>query len=113
MRSLGQNPSEDELEEMINEVDADGNGSIDFSEFLGLMSRQIDHEDTEKELIEALKLFDRDGNSLINAIELRHIMIDLGEKITDEEVENMIREADSEGDGLISYEQFVRMMMYK
>lgn len=39
MRSLGQNPTEAELQDMINEVDADGNGTIDFPEFLSLMAR--------------------------------------------------------------------------
>ena len=41
MRSLGQNPTEAELQEMINEVDADGNGTIDFPEFLNLMARKM------------------------------------------------------------------------
>jgi Ca2+-binding EF-hand superfamily protein len=41
MRSLGQNPTEAELQDMINEVDQDGNGTIDFQEFIGLMARKM------------------------------------------------------------------------
>lgn len=67
--------------------------------------------DTEEELVEAFKVFDRDGNGLISAAELRHVMTNLGEKLTDDEVDEMIREADIDGDGHINYEEFVRMMM--
>ena len=78
MRSLGQNPTEAELQDMINEVDADGNGTIDFSEFLSLMARKMKDTDTEEELVESFKVFDRDGNGLISAAELRHVMTNLG-----------------------------------
>ena len=54
-----------------------------------------------------------DGNGFISAAELRHIMTNLGEKLTDEEVDEMIREADIDGDGQINYEEFVKMMMSK
>ena len=105
MRDLGQNPTEAELKDMINEIDADGNGTIDFPEFLSFMA--------EEELIKAFKVFDRDGNGQISAAELRLVMNNLGEKLTDEEVDELIREADVDGDGHINYEEFVRIMMAK
>eukprot|EP00249_Psilotum_nudum_P027127 c34457_g1_i1 orf=65-628(+) len=113
MRSLGQNPTEAELQDMINEVDADGNGTIDFPEFLNLMARKMKDTDSEEELKEAFRVFDKDQNGFISAQELRHVMTNLGEKLTDDEVDEMIREADVDGDGQINYEEFVRMMIAK
>eukprot|EP00899_Mesostigma_viride_P000053 jgi/Mesvir1/10048/Mv24223-RA.1 len=69
--------------------------------------------DSEEELKEAFKVFDKDGNGFISAAELRHVMTNLGEKLTDEEVDEMIREADVDGDGQVNYEEFVKMMMSK
>ncbi|MED6145816.1 translation elongation factor EF1B gamma [Stylosanthes scabra] len=112
IRSLDQNPSEEELQDMITEVDADGNGTIEFDEFLNLMAKKIkDTDDAEEELKEAFKVFDKDQNGFISASELRHVMINLGEKLTDEEVEQMIKEADLDGDGQVNYDEFVNMMM--
>ncbi len=113
MKNLGQAPTESELQDMINEVDVDGNGNIDFKEFLGLMARKIRDTDTEEELMEAFKVFDRDGNNFITNAELKHVMLALGEKVTDEEVDEMIREADTNNDGCINYDEFVRMVMNK
>ncbi|CAL9194543.1 unnamed protein product [Musa hybrid cultivar] len=111
IKSLGQNPSEEELHEMIREVDSDGNGTIEFGEFLNLMSRKMKETNVEEELKEAFKVFDKDQNGYISASELRNVMMNLGEKLTDEEVDQMIREADLDGDGQVNYEEFVRMMM--
>lgn len=111
MRSLGQNLSEEELKTMIEEVDTDKSGTIDFQEFLGLMAWKMKETDIEEELVEAFKVFDRDGNGLISAHELRFVMSTSGEQLTEEDIEEMIREADENGDGYIDYEEFVRMMM--
>ena len=95
------------------QIDADGSGTIDFPEFLTMMARKMKDTDSEEEILEAFKVFDKDGNGFISAAELRHIMTNLGEKLTDEEVDEMIREADIDGDGQINYEEFVKMMMSK
>ena len=74
------------------------------------MARNVHNYDEVEEMIETFKVFDRDGNGLISAAELRHVMTNLGEKLTDEEVDEMIREADIDGDGQINYEEFVMLM---
>ena len=113
MRSLGQNPTEDELQEMINEVDADGNGTIGFPEFLVMMESKMKDTDKEEERREAFRVFDKDGNGFIRPAELKHVMTNLGEKLSDVEIDSMIAEADLNADGLVNYEEFVKMMMSK
>ncbi len=50
-----------------------------------MMSRKMQDTDTEEEIVEAFKVFDKDGNGYISAAELRHVMTNLGEKLTEEE----------------------------
>lgn len=69
-----------------------------------MMARKMKETDSEEEIREAFKVFDKDGNGFISAAELRHVMTNLGEKLTDEEVDEMIREADIDGDGQVNYE---------
>ena len=115
MNSLGVNPSNEELEGMIKEVDLDQNGLIGFEEFADLMHRK-EKQDKEQqnqlndEVLDAFKTFDRDGSGLITRAELLHVMEILGSPLTQEEVNEMIQEADMDKDGCINYEEFVRMM---
>lgn len=82
-----------------------GTGSLDFESFLNIVaSRKFDDEDHEDALKEAFRMFDRDGNGYIDAEELRICMINLGEKLTLEEVEEMIKEVDIDFDGRMNYE---------
>ena len=104
MRSLGRNPAEAELKRMIQEVDSDGNGEVDFQEFLTMMTHKMHNIDTEDEMREAFKLFDRDGNGDISPAELKQVMNNLGERLTEAEVDLMIREVDANGDGQVNYE---------
>ncbi|XP_076098159.1 calmodulin-alpha-like isoform X1 [Mytilus galloprovincialis] len=110
MRSLGQNPSSQELEDMVNEVDVDGNGEIDFEEFVMMMAKKVQDADTEKELKEAFSVFDQDGDGFINTKELKQVMANLGEDLADEDVMSMIKEADKDGDGKINFSEFFYMM---
>ena len=77
-------------------------------EFLTMMARKMKDTDSEEEIREAFKVFDRDNNGFISAAELRHVMTSIGEKLTDDEVDEMIREADQDGDGRIDCKQFGR-----
>ena len=111
MNNLGQNPTPTELQDMINEVDVDGNGTLEFEEFCQLMARQTKETGQEDELKERFKLFDRDGNGFIDRDELRTVMQQLGEKLSEDEIEEMIEDADKDGDGQIDYNEFVKYMM--
>jgi len=75
------------------------------------MARKMKDTDCEEEIVEAFKVFDREGNGFISAADVRHVMSNLGEKITDEEMDEMLREVDVDCDGNIDYEEFVKMMM--
>ncbi|XP_037921203.1 calmodulin-like isoform X2 [Hermetia illucens] len=113
MRSLGQRPSETELRDMVNEVDQDGNGTIEFNEFLQMMSKKMKGADGEDELKEAFRVFDKNNDGLISSSELRHVMTNLGEKLSEEEVDDMIKEADLDGDGMVNYHEFVMILTAK
>ncbi|KAL7081157.1 hypothetical protein ACP275_14G021700 [Erythranthe tilingii] len=111
MRCLDQIiPTQKELRDIINEIDSNRNGTIEFDEFLNHMAKNLKKIDADNELKEAFKVFDKDQNGYISANELRQTMINLGEKLTVEEVEQMVREADLNGDGQISFDEFVKTM---
>lgn len=113
MRALGANPTLGELQEMIREVDSNGNGTVDFSEFITLFMTKLKEPDTEADLIETFKMFDKDENGCIRPEELREALMKAGSKLTEEEADEMVREADIDGDGFINYREFVRIMMTK
>ncbi|XP_052271953.1 neo-calmodulin-like [Dreissena polymorpha] len=114
LRAMGLNPTEIEIQEMIDDVDPEDTGCLDFDSFLNIVaSRKFDDEDHEDALKEAFRMFDKDGNGYIDAEELRVCMMNLGEKLTLEEVEEMIREVDIDFDGRMNYEEFVQLMCSK
>ena len=95
---------------MINELDGDGSGSIQFPEFLWMMAQKFSELKAEDDIREAFRVFDRDGNGYITKDEMRVVMMNIGERVTDEECETFITEADIDGDGQINYEEFYSMM---
>ena len=96
---------------MIKEVDLNSDGKIELDEFITLMLRNSPDTQTEDEVINAFRVFDKEGNGLIATAELKHIMMTIGDKMTEAEADEMIHEADIDDDGVINYEEFVRMMM--
>lgn len=95
LRSLGQNPSDADLRDLIDEVDIHRSGNIDFGEFKTLMiSRQGDRGSRLKL---AFGVFDKDGSGRIGAEEMRSVMIQVG--LTAAELDEMIKEVDEDGDG--------------
>jgi len=110
MNSLGQKPTPQELENMIKEVDIDGNGEIDFDEFLAMMAKKLKETDLEEDIREAFRVFDNKNSGTISTQELRHIMANLGEKLKDHEIDEMIMHADTNGDGVINYNDWVTLM---
>ncbi|CAH1801598.1 unnamed protein product [Owenia fusiformis] len=115
MRNLGQFPSSDELTRMLEEIDIDGDGQFSFEEFVQLMANmgsisEDAEEDEEEELRQAFMVFDRQGCGYIGASDLRAVLQNIGEDLTEEEIDEMIAEVDIDGDGRIDFEEFIACM---
>ena len=113
MRTLGKDPSEEEVQKMILEIDENGNGMVEFDEFVILMVKQSCKESyAEEELVEIFKIFDKDGDGKISVQDLMEQFVQLGDPINDEDARKMIRHADVDGDGSFSFTEFLKVMMY-
>lgn len=110
MRALGFEPKKEEVKKMIADVDADGTGCIGFEDFLSLMTQKMMERDPREEMMKAFRLFDDDETGKISFKNLKRVAKELGESITDEELQEMIDEADRDGDGEVSVEEFLRIM---
>ena len=111
MGSLGQPATEEELDNMIREVDADGDGHINLEEFIELNTKDIDPNEILENLKDAFSVFDIDKNGSISAEELHNVMVSLGDQCSLAECQKMIGGVDSDGDGMIDFEEFKKMMM--
>ena len=110
MRALGFEPKKEEIKKMISDIDTDGSGTIDFNEFLGMMTAKMSQKDSKEEILKAFRLFDDDETGKISFNNLRRVAKELGENMTDEELQEMIDEADRDGDGEINEDEFLRIM---
>ncbi|XP_050373710.1 probable calcium-binding protein CML25 [Argentina anserina] len=111
MGSLGHPATEDELRSMIVEVDGDGDGFIDFNEFVELNTKGIDSAEAMQNLRDAFSVYDIDGNGSISAEELFEVLKSLGDECSIAECRKMIGGVDADGDGMINFEEFKVMMM--
>lgn len=84
--------------------------AVDFEEFLQMMTAKMGERDSREEIMKAFKLFDDDNTGVITLKNLKRVAKELGENLTDEELQEMIDEADRNGDGVIDEEEFHRIM---
>merc|ERR1711898_53799 len=112
MRALGFEVKNEELKKMVTDIDNDGNGTIEFSEFLMMMTAKMGEKDTREDIEKVFKLFD-DNNTKISFRNLARVAEELGENIDDEELQDMINQADRDGDGEINIDEFYRIMKKK
>ncbi|KAJ8975267.1 hypothetical protein NQ317_013667 [Molorchus minor] len=116
LRLMGQPFDKKILEELIEEVDADKSGRLEFEEFVTLAAKFIVEEDDEamqKELKEAFRLYDKEGENpkWIHPNYLpREILRELDDQLTDKELDMMIEEIDTDGSGTVDFDEFMEMM---
>eukprot|EP00735_Rhodelphis_limneticus_P008495 TRINITY_DN21526_c0_g1::TRINITY_DN21526_c0_g1_i1::g.10043::m.10043 TRINITY_DN21526_c0_g1::TRINITY_DN21526_c0_g1_i1::g.10043 ORF type:complete len:174 (+),score=35.16,sp/Q9R1K9/CETN2_MOUSE/66.47/5e-73,EF-hand_1/PF00036.27/3.1e-08,EF-hand_1/PF00036.27/0.009,EF-hand_1/PF00036.27/1.6e-06,EF-hand_1/PF00036.27/8.4e-09,EF-hand_7/PF13499.1/1.2e-11,EF-hand_7/PF13499.1/5.2e-12,EF-hand_6/PF13405.1/1.6e-08,EF-hand_6/PF13405.1/3.3,EF-hand_6/PF13405.1/2.2e-06,EF-hand_6/PF13405.1/0.001,EF-hand_8/PF13833.1/8.3e len=110
MRALGFEPDKNEAKKLVESMDTSGAGLINFEQFLEIMTTKILSRDPTEEILKAFKLFDDDNSGKISFKKLKRVCKELGEAYTDEELQEMIDEADRDGDGELNEEEFVRVM---
>jgi Ca2+-binding EF-hand superfamily protein len=110
MRALGFEVGREEIREMIHRTAGTNVGAIDFNQFLELMGQKILQRDPLQEILKAFELFDKDHNGSISLKDLKSATIELGENLTDDELREMIKEADRDLDGEVGQAEFVEVM---
>ncbi|UJR13846.1 hypothetical protein I4U23_000856 [Adineta vaga] len=114
MNSLGYSPSHEDISSVISKVDIDGDGSVDFDEFLIMMQRRKSTGGSGMELEKVFNVFDKNKDGFIDKNELYDMLVRLGEHITEDDVIEMIGEADClDHDGKVSYEEFKAILQPK
>mmetsp|Transcript_13869 Transcript_13869/g.6877 ORF Transcript_13869/g.6877 Transcript_13869/m.6877 type:complete len:116 (+) Transcript_13869:122-469(+) len=111
MRAIGLAPTQKEIADMIEVYDHENTGRIEVAVFLQLVRNKKQDTDTEEELIEAFREFDKDRLGWIWASEFRYILINFGEKMTDEDVDKVMDEAGVDTDGKVKYEDYVKNVL--
>ena len=112
LHSLDQEASEEDVAAMIAEVDVDGSGSIDFTEFLTLMAKKKNPHDVRTEMKHVFDVFDKDGDGFISVEELHEVTIAIGQPIDEKELREILNEADVDRDGVMSWPEFLRIVLY-
>jgi Ca2+-binding EF-hand superfamily protein len=105
IKSLGLNPNKEQLATLMQEIDLDGSGTVDFNEFAIWMSIKMSPDKFNKssDLESTFRIFDENGDHFITSSELKNVMKKLGQTLTDEEIDMMITEADTDGDKQVNY----------
>ncbi|KAI8037191.1 uncharacterized protein LOC128255695 [Drosophila gunungcola] len=110
MRALGEMLTEAEIYQLANECSSDFGGQVQFKDFLYVMSKRLEEENSLVSLKTAFKIFDRNEVNHFTTAEIRTIMTNLGEKMSDEDLNEMFQDIDLDKDGKISFSEFVTAM---
>eukprot|EP01083_Nonionella_stella_P022567 62413_1 len=110
MKVLGVDLTLEELKDIMSSLDENGDGVMDFNEFVTMMDRRMSINSQRAEIEQTFKVFDKNGDGKITFDELKEVLTQLGEEVTDKDVMDMIKEADLNGDGAIDFNEFVIMM---
>lgn len=110
MRALGLTATEADLKEMVASFDKDNNGKLDFAEFLTLVAQKGIGDLDDAEVRSAFRVFDKGNNGFISEAEFKHILIDVGDKISEDDVAEMMKEVKIKN-GMINYEEFIKLMV--
>ena len=118
LEQAGRSLSDQELWKAIRDNDFNGDGMLNFNEFMEMIAQfTFDQEDERRrdleEIMEAFRIFDRDGSGYITKAELKATMERMGERMNNYQLEDMLAEADLDGDGRISFEEFAQAMYNK
>merc|ERR1711964_759132 len=117
LRALGFEPKKEELKKLISDLDknggagsaAAGQGQLDFNEFLEIMTAKMSEKDSKEQIQKAFLLF-KGQSGKISFEDLKGVAKELGETMSDEELKEMIREADKDEDNEVSEEEFMRII---
>ncbi|TDG48694.1 hypothetical protein AWZ03_004806 [Drosophila navojoa] len=110
MHAVAHNPPEHELQDYYNEYDPDGTDELYLSDFLHIMSVRYEGQTPEDEVILAFKVFDREDNGWIHENEFKHIMSAYGDEMDEDDLDQIVLDANSNTEGNIIYRDFVTMM---
>jgi len=110
MRALGFEPRRDEIKKILDSCGEGESGSITYEQFVGIMSEKITEKDAREEILKAFHLFDDDQTGKISFKNLQRVAAELGETLNEDELREMIQEADQDQDGEINQEEFLRIM---
>ncbi|XP_002992169.2 caltractin [Selaginella moellendorffii] len=110
MKALGFETSAQEIRDMMASVDVDQSGTLDFEEFVEMMTKKMGEREAKQELVRVFAILDEQGRGMLSFRDLRRLAVELELPFSDKEVEDMIRVADSDGDGEVTEADFVRIM---
>ena len=114
LMNLGIDTKNQTLQNMLSDIDKNGNANIDFDEFIEMMTAKMSDKDTREDLEKVFELFIGDDNT--DKIDIRHlkrVCKELNENMSDEELNEMIVRADSDRDGKVTFEDFYAIMTKK